>query len=90
MYCDIADKATKLAYGMQSSSRTASWDAMEFAFRTIREVKKSGIPQQVRFRLGKGLRPTMLQHACDVVGGVEIRFTEPQPGVFSALIVSCR
>ena len=90
MFCDVAEKAQKLAYGLQSSSRVASWDAMEFAFRTVREVKATGSSHQVKFRLGKGLRPSMLQHVADVVGGIEVRFTEPQPGVFSALIVSCR
>ena len=86
MFCDIADKATKLAYGMQSSSRTASWDAMEFAFRIVREVKKTGIPQRIRFQLNKGLRPSMLEHAANVVQGVDVTFAEPEPGVFLALI----
>ena len=86
MFCDVAEKATKLAYGLQSSSRVASWDAMEFAFRTVGEVKKTAVPQRIRFQLGKGLRPTMLQHAADVVQGVDVTFAEPQPGVFSAMI----
>jgi len=86
MFCDVVEKAQRLDYGIQSNSRTASWDAMEFAFRICREVKTSGKSQQIRFQLGKGLRPSMLQHAADVTGAITIKFAEPELGVFVATV----
>lgn len=85
MDCEVTEKIVALQGGFQHPSRLRSYDAMEFAVKQARIAQKGGFHRVgIKFRSGGSLTPAMVRKACTIVGGVEVRFIEPQMGVFVA------